>query len=618
MHSMRKKLISLIVVTFMMMAIMVPLQVSASDYSNLDWAKSTIDSFINRKIITADENGNIDPNKLLTRAEMATLINKAFGFTKTAEINYSDVQKADSYYRDLQIAKGVGYMKGDTTGTFRPNAPISRQEMAIIVSRILELTPNMTSATSYKDYNKMSSDEAKGAIGAMSAVDVLQGVSSTEKIFDPLANITKAQACVMVARAEKVYLELKDGARKYANANVTGSNTLGDDATVKNYNNVYVSGQDTTLKNIVIHGDLTIMASVGDGDVTLQNVTVKGHTYIYGGGKNSIKADNSKFATITIDKKIAGDTARLVLSGNSAVDNVVAKSGVNLEADAKIKVPNVTIPKDAAKNSVVTISATIGELTVQATVKVTLSGNAQIEVLTLTATAGGTSVAIDAGSVIGQALLNAAVAVTGKGEIEVAVVTADGVELGSIAATAVDSAGNPIGEGSSSSGSSSSSSSSSGGDSGSSGGGNSSAYIPSPQESLAAAFNGYLRKDADDRKANGSLSNVTFSNTSVTVTVVTPGGSDGILSLYNGVVDIIESYMNTGKSGINVTQIQFGDDVVTVKNSADVRDALDTSKLASLYTTYGNTSVPVTLTIANATTSTTVTYYVTVNAVPAT
>lgn len=408
-NSIKKRLFSYVLAMLMIVSA-IPVIAAAKDYDDLDWAKSTIESFIQRKIITPDADGNINPNKLLTRAEMAAVINRTLGFTKTAAVNYSDVQSTDAYYKDIQIAKGTGYMQGDAEGTFRPNEPIARQEMSIIVSRILELAPDMAAAKRYADYDAMPTDEAKGAIGAMSAVQVLQGVGGNR--FDPVSSITRAQAYVMVERAEKVYKELQSGAKKYSS--VSTAKSLGGEI-AKNYHNLTVTAKDVTLTNLIVHGNLTISASVGDGDVILDNVTVEGTMFVYGGGSNSIKVKDSTLNKITVNKE--NNAVRIELTGKSAANEVNFKSGATIQA-AGVTIPSVTISRDVGKGNPVSLAVgTIKELIIQGTDTTTNVTSGKVDSVVIESTAKNSVVDIARGATVGEAIVNAVANITGQGTL---------------------------------------------------------------------------------------------------------------------------------------------------------------------------------------------------------
>jgi hypothetical protein len=67
------------------------------------------------------------------------MANRAFSFTETADINYSDVAAGDWYATEIAKAKAAGYIAGYEDGTMKPNAEISRQEVAKIMATILKL-----------------------------------------------------------------------------------------------------------------------------------------------------------------------------------------------------------------------------------------------------------------------------------------------------------------------------------------------------------------------------------------------------------------------------------------------------------------------------------------------
>ena len=331
------------------------LNISASDYDE-SWAKDVIEHFLERGIISPDENGKIEPRKPMTRAEVAIIINKALNFTKTAEINYTDVKSTDFFYKDLQIAKGMGYMiGGGDNQPFRPNEPITRQEMSIIVSRVLELQPNVEAAEIFNDFEEIPTYEAKGAIGAMAdpAVKVLEGIG--DGLFAPNSDITRDQAYTMVYRAEKIYRELQSGEREYSSVNIFQRETVGNTLMTQNYHNVSIYSQDTSLKNIVVWGDLTIQGSASDSGIRIDDVIVKGNTYIYGG--EQIKISNSKLNAVVINN--INDSAILEFNEKSSASKILINSGAVINAPA-MTVSDIVI-SGTPENAVVYINALLVE-----------------------------------------------------------------------------------------------------------------------------------------------------------------------------------------------------------------------------------------------------------------
>lgn len=81
----------------------------------------------------------------ITRAEFVSMVNLAFGLTEESDITYKDIKESHSLYDDFRRANAAGYMVGYEDGTIRPNDKITRQEVAAVVARLLNLKENKNS-----------------------------------------------------------------------------------------------------------------------------------------------------------------------------------------------------------------------------------------------------------------------------------------------------------------------------------------------------------------------------------------------------------------------------------------------------------------------------------------
>ena len=80
---------------FCMMAMMMPgSAVAAGTFTDTSghWAEDTIESWVGQGFVSGYPDDTFKPDKNITRAEFMTLVNKAFGFTETEPINFSDVE----------------------------------------------------------------------------------------------------------------------------------------------------------------------------------------------------------------------------------------------------------------------------------------------------------------------------------------------------------------------------------------------------------------------------------------------------------------------------------------------------------------------------------------------
>lgn len=88
------------------------------------------------KLISGYNDNTFRANDPITRAEFATLAMKLYGDVPVSPSNFKDVDK--SFWAKPFIDKSVsmGIMRGFSDGTFRPNKPITRAEFATVVNRI--------------------------------------------------------------------------------------------------------------------------------------------------------------------------------------------------------------------------------------------------------------------------------------------------------------------------------------------------------------------------------------------------------------------------------------------------------------------------------------------------
>ncbi|MGP4074868.1 S8 family serine peptidase [Halobacillus sp. K22] len=107
------------------------------DVPSHHWGSEYIGALTEAGILSGYKDGTFQPNGTLTRAEMATLVVRAYELTGQSSSTFPDV-KADSWaasYIDTLTANDV--VKGFPDGTYRPNQAIKRSEFAVIMAKLL-------------------------------------------------------------------------------------------------------------------------------------------------------------------------------------------------------------------------------------------------------------------------------------------------------------------------------------------------------------------------------------------------------------------------------------------------------------------------------------------------
>ena len=149
-------------------------------------------------IINGYNDGIFKPDAPITRAEFVKIINNAFGYTKVGNVTFTDVKQGDWFYNEVAIAKQAGYINGKTETTFAPNDKITRQEVAKILTTIMDNKDDkLDKLNKFPDANK-TSNWAKAYVEGAIEEGYLGG--DNNGYLNPTKNITRAEAVTVLSR----------------------------------------------------------------------------------------------------------------------------------------------------------------------------------------------------------------------------------------------------------------------------------------------------------------------------------------------------------------------------------------------------------------------------------
>jgi hypothetical protein len=112
---------------------------------------------------------------------------------------FTDVNQADWFTQAVDTAVYAGIVKGYGDGTFHPNTPISRQEMACVL--VQALGKSQLADSNSKAVTKFVDDHdiawwSRGYVSVASKQGIINGYPDGD--FMPGNETTRAEACVMV------------------------------------------------------------------------------------------------------------------------------------------------------------------------------------------------------------------------------------------------------------------------------------------------------------------------------------------------------------------------------------------------------------------------------------
>ncbi|GAU77018.1 S-layer homology domain-containing protein [Fusibacter sp. 3D3] len=387
------KLIALLT-TLILLATMIPV-VSFAGPNDITghWAENEIKAWLASGLASGYPDNTFKPDANISRAEFMALVNKAFYFTQGRAIDFKDVKASDWYYDAVARAISAGYISGYPDKTIAPNNPITRQEAAIMIAKARGLTLNSQSVSGFSDVSSIA-DWSKAYVGAVVTAGYMKGYP--DGTFRPNDIIRRGEAVVALnntlAEAHVVY----DQAGTYGPA--TGLETI--------ENNVVIKADGVILQNLHITGNLIVSEEVGSGDVTLNNLTVDGETFIRGGGANSIHINGGQYKSVTVQKTSSGkvrvvatnvDGLKVVISENAAGQGVVLEGSFE---SVQVNASEVAVSTQG--------ETTIGEMTVSASAK-------------------NSNINLGENTVVTKMKIDSEIRITGKGTITSAEVSVENV-----------------------------------------------------------------------------------------------------------------------------------------------------------------------------------------------
>lgn len=420
MNQRNNRFIAVLTVLILMLSAIPVLGMSGIPDIRGHWAQEQIETWLQTGLASGYPDGAFHPNRIVTRAEFITFVNRAFDVSEGfGETTFSDVEYGAWFYDEVVAAVTVGYVTGYHDGTFRPDDPITRQEAAVVLVRLLELTAE--GKDEFTDHNEIA-PWAVDAVKIVAAAGIVAGYP--DSTFKPQSPITRAETIVMLQNG----LDLE---KKVLVKNLLDKPGIygPEEAIEIIYGDLIIGVSDVFLQNTIIAGDLIIDETVGDGTVTLDNVTIEGDTEVKGGGTDSvIFRDCTLLGTITVTKEKG--QVRVLAEGITSVSRVVLQTGAIIVSSGDGIYERIELPKGLAKDAKIILTGNFSQVEVDtegADIKV--EAGSKVEDFVFTKNSTGTKLTMDKDSNIVSVKADAKVNINGKGSINSAEINSEGVTI---------------------------------------------------------------------------------------------------------------------------------------------------------------------------------------------
>ena len=175
-----------------------------SDMGNYGWAAPGVEFLAHYGITTGTGTGaTFSPADQLTRCDYLLMLVRTFGFTAAGTDNFSDVPAGSYYASALATAKALGIAQAEAGNTFRPTAPVTREDAMVFLYRAMQKA-NRTVPNAYDSYLTRFPDgasvatDARPAMAAMAQAGVIKGDQVGR--LNPQGTLTRAEMAVILHR----------------------------------------------------------------------------------------------------------------------------------------------------------------------------------------------------------------------------------------------------------------------------------------------------------------------------------------------------------------------------------------------------------------------------------
>ncbi|MBE6687758.1 MAG: S-layer homology domain-containing protein [Ruminococcaceae bacterium] len=268
-----------------------------------DWSTDALVKAVQNGLLNGSD-GHILPNDPLTRAQLATILVRAFGATVSADLlGFTDISTDAWYYDYMAKSVAMGIFRGDGSGKIRPDDSITRQEAFTVISRAFDITGADASVLAGFPDGSLVADWASDATASLISNGYVNG---SDGYINPDNSITRAEFAQIMKNLVGAYItepgtytELPEGS-------------------------IVIRVPGVVLDGITLTGNLYIGEGVGDS-ITLSNVS-SDHRVVIRGGKSAVLTGNYNVVSVVGKGLTVNISGANVKSHSSSEDSVIISS----------------------------------------------------------------------------------------------------------------------------------------------------------------------------------------------------------------------------------------------------------------------------------------------------
>jgi uncharacterized repeat protein (TIGR02543 family) len=175
-----------------------------TDVKEGDWFYEDVVYAYTHALMNGTSDTAFSPGTPMTRGMLVTVLGRLHGADASAaaaESAFSDVKAGQYYAPYVAWAKENGLVNGVSAGKFAPDAEITRQDLATLITRYADFAgkqfPVTLQYTAFADEDKIA-DYARSAVKTLYGGGIVSGKQNN--IFDPKGKATRAEVAAVLHR----------------------------------------------------------------------------------------------------------------------------------------------------------------------------------------------------------------------------------------------------------------------------------------------------------------------------------------------------------------------------------------------------------------------------------
>lgn len=172
------------------------------------WAHREVKQMVTRYVIKGMTETTFEPATTVTRAQFVTMLQRALSVPEHTPDTptFTDVKPGDWFFAPVEAAVKAGLAAGMGDGSFAPNAPVTREQMATFIARAMTIAGKPTAVSAaeagallqgFVDQGQISDWAVQNAAIAVKT-GIIRGLPGN--VYAPADDGNRAQAATMIKR----------------------------------------------------------------------------------------------------------------------------------------------------------------------------------------------------------------------------------------------------------------------------------------------------------------------------------------------------------------------------------------------------------------------------------